>query len=421
MISHLPKYFLRMARCVVVGGRAYYLWMGALLAVLGVAGVSYLHHLTEGLLVTNMTDQVSWGIGIANFVYFVGVAAAAAILVFPAYVMGRKDIKHVVLFGEVLAFVAVTMCMLFILTDLGRPERLWHIIPVIGLLNLPNSMLAWDVLVFNGYLGLNLYIPCYLLYVMYLGRKPTPLVYLPPVFISILWAISIHTVTAFLLAGLGSRPHWSTAILAPRFLISAGASGPALLTIIFTIIRHFTKLEVEQSVFEYLKSVLRVTMPVNVFLLGCELFQEFYTGATHTIGAHYLFFGLQGFNALTPWIWSAIVLNLTAMTLFLWPKFRQNSAIQFAACIFTIIGVWIEKGMGLIFPGFVPSPLGEMAEYTPNVGEILVSCGVVAIGALMFTVFAKIIIAIQVGDLRLEAEVPHDDAPLDTHREPAAG
>ena len=419
MIRHFPKYFWRMTRCVFVGTRAYYLWMGTLFAVLGIAAVSYVHHLTDGLVVTNMTDQVSWGIGIANFVYFVGVAAAAALLVFPAYVLGRKDIKHVVLFGEVLAFVAVTMCMLFILTDLGRPERLWHIIPVIGLLNLPNSMLAWDVLVFNGYLALNLYIPCYLLYVMYLGRKPTPWVYLPPVFISILWAISIHTVTAFLLAGLGSRPHWSTAILAPRFLISAGASGPALLIIIFTIIRRFTRMPIEQSVFEYLKSILRVTMPVNLFLLGCELFQEFYTGSQHTVGAHYLFFGLHGHNVLTYWIWSAIALNITAMTVFLVPVFRKYAWLQLAASICTIIGIWIEKGMGLIFPGFVPSPLGEVAEYTPNLGEILVSFGVVAIGGLMFTVFAKIIIAIQLGELALVPAAPEGE-PVDSAPEPAA-
>jgi Ni/Fe-hydrogenase subunit HybB-like protein len=397
-------YWYRMVRCAVTGGRAYYAWMAMLLVLIAVGGLEWAHDIQHGLVVTNMNDHVSWGIGIANFVYFVGVAAGAAVLVVPAYVYHRDDIKELVLLGELLAVVAVAMCLLFIMSDVGRPERLWHLMPGIGFLNLPSSLLSWDVVVFTGYLLMNLHIPGYLLYSRYRGKKPTALMYLPFVFLSMIWAVSIHTTTAFLLSGLGSRPFWNTPILAPRFLISAGASAPALLILLFTVIRHFTRQHVKESVFEYFLYVLRITMPINLFLVGCEIFQEFYTGSLHAASAYYLYFGLHGHAMLPAFIWTAIAFNVSATVVFLVPKLRRNKRLMYIACGLTIVGIWTEKGMGLIFPGFVPNPLGEIIEYAPNAGEIMLCVGIVALGAFLYTAMAKITIAIQSGELRSSRE-----------------
>lgn len=404
-------YVLRMVRCALTGGRTYWVWLGSLAVLVALAGLEWAHTLIEGLTVTNMSDHVSWGIGIANFVYFVGVAAGAAVLVVPAYVYHREDIKELVLLGELLAVVAVSMCLLFIMTDVGRPDRLWHLTPVIGYLNLPSSLLSWDVVVFTGYLLMNLHIPGYLLFSRYRGRKPTALMYMPFVFLSMIWAVSIHTVTAFLLSGLGSRPFWNTPILAPRFLISAGASAPALLIILFTALKHFGKLNVKDSVFDYFLYVLRITMPINLFLVGCEVFQEFYTGSLHAASAYYLYFGLHGHAMLPRFIWTALTFNVLATTVFLVPKLREKKPLMYAACALTVVGIWTEKGMGLIFPGFVPSPLGEIVEYAPNLGEIILNVGIVALGALLYTMMAKVTIAIQTGELRLHPERPEAPAP----------
>jgi len=414
------KYWLRMARCAVVGGRAYYVWMGTLLLFIVMAGLEVAHTLHAGLIVTNMSDDVSWGIGIANFVYFVGVAAGAAVLVVPAYLYHREDIKELVLLGELLAVVAVSMCLLFIMTDVGRPERLWHLTPGIGYLNLPSSLLAWDVVVFTGYLLMNMHIPGYLLFSRYRGKKPTALMYLPFVFLSMIWAVSIHTVTAFLLSGLGSRPFWNTPILAPRFLISAGASAPALLIILFTVVKHFTTLNVKQSVFDYFLYVLRIAMPINLFLVGCEIFQEFYTGSLHSASAYYLYFGLHGHAMLPAFIWTALTFNVTATTIFLVPKLRQNPKLMYIGCGLTVVGIWTEKGMGLIFPGFVPNPLGEIHEYAPNAGEIILNLGIVALGAFLYSAMAKVTIAIQSGELRLEGSRAEDAEPAPEARAHAA-
>lgn len=381
------------------GGARFYSWCG-LLAVLALAGaIAYTFQFEQGLGVTNLSDQVSWGAYIANFTFLVGVAAAAILLVIPSYLYHNRAIKEVVLIGEVLAVAAIVMCLLFISVDLGRPDRFMHILPFIGRLNFPRSVLAWDVVVLNGYLLLNLHIPGYLLYQKYLGREPSKAVYLPFVFVSIAWAISIHTVTAFLYSGLGGRPYWNSAILAPRFLVSAFACGPALLTIALTVIKEQTQFAVRDEVFAYLRRIMVYTIPINLFLLGCEVFKEFYTDATHAISARYLYFGLFGHGVLRPYIWSAIALEIGAALIIAFGSARQRGLTLFA-CGATVVGIWVEKGMGLIIPGFVPTPLGDIVEYTPSLVEFFVCLGIWSFGALLFTLFAKVVVGIQTGQLR---------------------
>ena len=397
-------FWLRMFRCALTGNTHYFIWLG-LLGVLSLLGLySYGAQFTQGFTVTNLSDQVSWGAYIANFTFLVGVAAAAVLLVVPSYLYKNLDIKKVVLLGEILAFVAIIMCLLFIVVDLGRPDRFLHILPYFGKLNFPQSILAWDVIALNGYLFLNNFIPGYLLYMKYLGKEPKAKYYLPFVFISIVWAISIHTVTAFLYSGLGGRPFWNTAILAPRFIVSAFAAGPALLMLIFQTSRRFTKMKIPEAVFDYLKRIMTYTMLINLFLLGCEVFKEFYTDSTHVLSARYLFFGIHGHGMLVPYIWSAILMELFAIFVLLTPNLRNNWKFMRVACVMAFVGIWVEKGMGLIVPGFIPTPLGDLVEYTPSKIEILVSLGIWSFGALIFTMMGKVVIAIETGELRFQTQ-----------------
>jgi len=397
-------FWLRMFRCAVTGNTHYFLWLG-LLGVLSLLGLcSYGVQFIQGFTVTNLSDQVSWGAYIANFTFLVGVAAAAVLLVVPSYLYKNKDIKKVVLLGEVLAFVAMIMCLLFIAVDLGRPDRFLHILPYFGKLNFPQSILAWDVIALNGYLCLNNFIPGYLLYMKYLGKEPNAKYYLPFVFISMVWAISIHTVTAFLYSGLGGRPYWNAAILAPRFIVSAFAGGPALLMLIFQTSRRLTQIKIPEAVFDYLKRIMTYTMLINFFLLGCEVFKEFYTDSTHVLSARYLFFGIHGHQMLVPYIWAAILMELFAIFVLLTPNLRDNWKFMRVACVMAFVGIWVEKGMGLIVPGFIPTPLGDLVEYTPSKIEILVSLGIWSFGALIFTMMGKVVIAIETGELRFQTK-----------------
>ncbi len=552
MITATRNYLVfiqRCARIAFVGDWRYYAWMGLLTAIALLGLNAYTKQFVHGLVVTGMSDEVSWGVYIANFTFLVGVAAAAVMMVIPVYIYDNEELHDLVIFGELLAVAAIIMCLLFVTVDLGRPDRFWHLIPGIGQMNFPKSMLSWDVLVLNGYLLLNVHICGYLLYCRYQKRKPAKWFYIPFVFLAIVWAISIHTVTAFLYVGLGGRPFWNASIVGPRFLASAFTAGPAIIILALQVIRRVTAsgsaselkggidvgdkpgrpatladlaqlerelpemaavsagdrlralvgasvIEVERgdvllrqgtiSPFAYfvlqghvvvkrdengraritrtarpgdqfgevsalhgtprvataiaeensvilrlpgtslrvlleaqemhqvvhqrmterllitdrsllvLRGIVQVSMIINVFLLVCEVFKEFYSGTTHSASAKYLFVGLHGHYALVPWIWTAIAFNLIAMVLLVLPLSRGLKYLNIA-CVLAIVGIWIEKGMGLVIPGFIPTPLGAIVDYLPSINETLVCLGIWAFGLLCYTIFLRMSVPILQG------------------------
>jgi Ni/Fe-hydrogenase subunit HybB-like protein len=558
MTRAIRNYFVflwRCARVAFVGDWRYCTWMGALTVVCLLGLNAYARQFAQGLIVTGMSDEVSWGVYIANFTFLVGVAAAAVMMVIPVYIYDNEELHDLVIFGELLAVAAILMCLAFVTVDLGRPDRFWHLIPGVGQFNFPASMLSWDVIVLNGYLLLNVHICGYLLYCRYQKKMPAKWFYVPFVFIAIVWAISIHTVTAFLYVGLGGRPFWNQAIIGPRFLASAFTAGPALIILAIQVVRRVTAtvpaggitrrpgqagvakaassraaalddlelltrhlppfasvseetrreilpglvvLEVEAGdvllrqgetdkdayfvlkgrvvvereesnrrrvtrssgpgeqfgevsalagtprmatavaeeaaqvlrvpaealrklmktspmnkiirarmaerlmftdhALMTLRGIVQVAMTINVFLLVCEIFTEFYAGGLHIASSRYLYLGLRGYHALVPWIWTAIVFNLVAMVLLVLPVSRSLRWLN-VTCVLCIIGIWIEKGMGLVIPGFIPTPLGEMVEYRPSLNETLVCFGIWAFGLLCYTAFLRMSVPILQGRL----------------------
>ena len=571
MIQAIKNYFTFLQRCgrlVFIGDWRYFTWTGTL-AVFCLLGLNaYCKQFAHGLITTGMSDQVSWGVYIANFTFLVGVAAAAVMMVIPVYIYDNEELHDLVIFGELLAVAAIIMCLLFVTVDLGRPDRLWHLIPGLGQFNFPASMLSWDVIVLNGYLLLNVHICGYLIYCRYQKKLPAKWFYYPFVFIAIVWAISIHTVTAFLYVGLGGRPFWNSSIVGPRFLASAFSAGPALIILAIQVVRRVTatvpsgdakqrfagaanpktvasrpatlddlellarflpefdsvskdvrreilpglavldvpagdtflrqgetdphaffvlkgqvvvereesgryritrsarpgeqfgevsalagtprmataiaeeatqvlrvpsdalrkmmksprmnkivharmaeRLMITDRALMILRNIVQVSMLINVFLLVNEVFKEFYSGNLHSISAKYLFVGLHGHHALVPWIWSAILLNLTAMVLLILPVSRSLKWLNLT-CVLCIVGIWIEKGMGLVIPGFIPTPLGQMVEYSPSLNETLICLGIWAFGLLCYTLFLRMAVPILQGRLSKANEGQPEDEVL---------
>jgi len=395
-ISSYPRFLLHVLWLATEGSFAFYAWMTLLTALFLVGANAWAHQVVDGMIYTHMTDHVSWGLYIANFTFMVGLAAGGVMMVIPAYLYHDRKMHDVVIIGELLAIAAIVMCLMFVVADLGRPDRFWHLIPGIGRFNFPMSMLTWDVIVLNGYLLINLHICGYLLYMRYLGRHPNPIWYVPVVMLSIAWAISIHTVTAFLYSGLGGRPFWNSALLAPRFLASAFVSGPAFIIVTLLLMQRIVHLPGLNQPIATLVKIVRVTILINLLMVVSELFTEFYTGGAHSSSAHYLFFGLHGYSGLVPWTWTAMILNIVAAVLFLQPSILQGRRrwLLVAACVMAFVGTWIEKGMGLIIPGFIPSTLHEMVEYFPSQIEWRVTVGIWAFGLMVFTIAVKAALSI---------------------------
>ncbi|MFT3915848.1 MAG: polysulfide reductase NrfD [Anaeromyxobacteraceae bacterium] len=397
-------------RQVLTGGRAYWAWIALLFVMIAVGVTAYVHQATTGLIATNMRDQVSWAFYIGNFTFLVGVAAAAVLLVVPAYVYQWKPIKEVVVLGELLAISALIMCLLFITADMGRPDRVTHMMPLLGTPNWPRSMLTWDALVLNTYLAVNLVLVVYLLFKTYRGQSYDKRIFLPLVLLSIPVSISTHTVTAFLYNGMAARPYWNASILAPRFIASAFCSGPAVMIILFQVLRKTNKLPIKDEAIWKIAELMAYAMFVNLFLLGAELFKEYYSATEHLLYTQYMWTGIGEHRTLVPYAWLSLAASTAAFFLFLVPRTRKNYVTLNIGALLIWAGAYIEKGMGLLVPGFTPDTLGEIYEYSPSLTEWSLAAGVFGIGFLVFTILVKIATPILVGTFRAEgAPAPGED------------
>jgi Ni/Fe-hydrogenase subunit HybB-like protein len=375
----------------LLGNRRYWTWILCLFAVIGVGFIAYLRQLEYGLGITGMSREVTWGLYIAQFTFFVGVAASAVMVVLPYYLHDYKAFSKVTILGEFLAISAVIMSSLFIFVDMGQPARVMNVF----LYPTPSSPMFWDSISLGGYLLLNAVIALITLSAEQKDVAP-PKWIKPVILLSIPWAISIHTITAFLYSGLPGRSFWMTAILAPRFLASAFASGPSLLILLCLAIRTLTGYDVGKEAIQKLSVIVTYGMILTLFFLLMEVFTAFYSGIPeHIEHFKYLFAGIDGHGALVPWMWTSVILALIALVLLLMPQARKNEGILALTCGIVFLSLWIDKGLGLIVGGLIPSPLGEVIEYAPTFPEILITLGIWALGFLIITVFYKIALTVR--------------------------
>jgi molybdopterin-containing oxidoreductase family membrane subunit len=404
------RFFIGSIKVVLRGTKAYWWWLGFLLFCILVGIAGYAEQLTGGMIRTHMRDQVPWAFYIGNFTFLVGVAAAAVVLVIPAYIYDWKPIKEIVIIGELLAISAIVMCMLFVTVDVGRPDRVWHLFPFIGRLNFPHSMLAWDVLVLGIYGVLNFVIATHLMYRAFTKQEYNKSFVWPLILFSIPAAVGIHTVTAFVFNGLPARPYWNSAILAPRFLTSAFCSGPAIILVVLQILRHYAKLEIKMEAIWKIAELMAYAMAINLFLLGAEVFREYYSGTHHLLFTRYLYAGIGEHDALVPYAWTSVIFSILAFILFLVPATRKNLVTLNLGTLMIYAGVYIEKGIALVIPGLTPSALGEIYEYAPSRVEIQVSAGVFGIGFLLFTLMLKVSISIMKGEFHKDSHLKSEAA-----------
>jgi Ni/Fe-hydrogenase subunit HybB-like protein len=380
-----------MLETALKGSKKYWLLLLVLVVLHGIGASAFIYQLKKGLTITGMSRDVSWGIYIAQFTFLVGVAASAVMVVLPYYLHNVKEFGKITILGEFLAVAAVSMCLMFILVDLGKPMRMLNVI----LHPTPNSVLFWDMIVLNGYLFLNIVIGWV---VLSAERKevPPPKWVKPFIYVSIPWAVSIHTVTAFLYAGLPGRHFWLTAIMAARFLASAFAAGPALLILLCLIVRKVSKFDPGKEAIQKVAKIVVYAMIISIFFVVLELFTAFYSQIPgHMQGFVYDFVGLHGKSNLVPWTWAFAIMAVVATLMLLVPAIRHNEKTLAVACVLVFISLWIEKGVTLVITGFIPNPFESITQYVPTLPEMAITLGVWATGFLVLTILYKVAVSVK--------------------------
>jgi molybdopterin-containing oxidoreductase family membrane subunit len=373
------------------GGKAYWCWIAALVAIIAIGLAAYKHQYEFGLGVTGLSRDISWGFYIAQLTFLVGVAASAVMVVLPYYLHNHKAFGRLTVIGEFTAVASVTMCGLFLFVDIGQPERALNVF----LYPSPHSIVFWDSMVLIGYLFINIIVGWKVTEAERNGVKPEAWVY-PIIYVSIPWAFAIHTVTAFIYCGLPGRGFWLTAIMAPRFLASAFSAGPAFLVLVCLVLRRTGRLDPGRDAVQTLAKIITYGLAANLFFLACEVFVVFYSGLPdHVQHFKYLYFGLEGHSLLAPWMWTALLLMSVSCILLIIPSTRKNENILAVTCVALFIGTWIDKGLGLVTGGFVPTTLHRVQDYIPTLPEVLISTGIFGVGLLVLTILLKLVVEVR--------------------------
>ncbi len=373
------------------GSPRYYKLLGALAVLMCLGFASYLLVLEKGHGVTGLSRDVSWGLYIAQFTFMIGIAASAVMVVMPYYLHNVKDFGRIAVFGEFLAVAAVGICPIFIIVDLGKPMRAFNML----IYPTPWSVLFWSFIVQTGYLLLNILIGWNVLEAERKGTQ-VPGWVKPLIYISIPWAFGIHTVTAFVYAGLPGHEYWLTAILAARFLASAFCSGPALLILLCFLLKKYTRFDPGRPAISRLANIVTYAMFISIFFVALEFFTAFYSGIPGLEEPlKYLFVGLNGYHRLVPFMWLFVILGVAALVLLSVPKLRNNDKYLMIGCACVFFSMWFEKGVGLTLGGFVPSPFNQIVQYAPTIPEIMIALGVYSVGAFVLTVLYKIAVSVK--------------------------
>lgn len=379
------------------GNSNYWMWLTFLGAFIAVGGICYIRQFLFGMGLTGMGRDLSWGLYISQFTFLVGVAAGGLMLVLPYYIHNYKAFSRITILGEFLAIASIVMCLMFIMADIGQPLRGLNMI----LHPTPNSMLFWDMVVLLGYLSLNVICGWVILTAERKQVKPPKWVYLF-VYISIPFAVSIHTVTAMLYCGLPGRHFWLSAITAPRFLASAFAAGPALIVIACLIMKRIAHFDAGKEAINKITTIIMYAAIINAFFVGLEFFVGWYSNIPgHKHSLEYLFFGLEHnghvYNNLVPFMWSSVILCFGGLGVFAYMKITKTGSDLMIGlgCAMIFIALWLDKGLGFVMGGLVVNPLDEIVEYYPTANEIAISLGIWATGIFLVTVLYKIAVKVE--------------------------
>jgi molybdopterin-containing oxidoreductase family membrane subunit len=386
------------------------IWL-ALISLGFLAGLgAWIYQLSEGLAVTNMRNPMMWGLYITFFMYFVGMSAGGLIVASSGRLFGGARVKPIVRLAVVEATVAVFLAAIFLLPDLGRPDRVWHLFRYPQL----NSPLMWDIVIVTAYLIISL------LYVWVYTRADhartgswlafgtsesagathrdermktvLAAVGLPA-------AILLHSITAWIFGLQISRGFWYTAVMAPLFIGSALVSGTALMILLALVVRRVGRLSFRDDLIAYLGKLLTIFLAVEAFLARRHVDRRLSGSGIRS----------RPITRRSPpprmhLFWFEIVAGLLIPFLLLVrPRMRMNMRWVAVASVLAVVGIFAHR-FNIVLNGLshatIPYPPGPsigvaqptgttsfvlVQSYYPSWVEWLIALGVLCLGALIFT------------------------------------
>jgi molybdopterin-containing oxidoreductase family membrane subunit len=357
----------------------------ALLIIIGIGGFAWYLQLVNGLIVTGMREIFAWGFYIQNFWLFVGLSAGGLIIYSAVNLFGAKQFMPVSRIAVLQAGVCVLLAMMFIIPDLGNPQRFyWFFLS-------PNfdSIFVFDFAILAIYFTL-----CIIDFYVLVSGKATHNLELGLTIVSLPAAVGIHSITAWTLSLVKTRELWHTAIMAPIFLSSAIASGLALLIVMLLAIRKWTDLKFKDEMFYSAGKLLATVLLVDLFFLWCEILTTYWPASATPGHADRLAILTSGKYSVF-FLPEVFIFGILPFLLLWYPKTRKNIPILTISSIFVMIGVFLKR-FAFLGMGFGINPLGHLGSYIPTVAELSISMAIWAVGLLI------VVICVKLFDMRVE-------------------
>ena len=371
-------------------------WM-VIVGLLALGGlVGWIVQLVQGLVVTDMRNVTVWGLYIVGFMFFVGLSAGGLIVSSASKVFGMTRFDSIAKVATFVSFTCVVAAAVFIVPDMGRPERIWHMVVHPNL----QSPLIWDVVIIGVYGALS---ATYLWMMLQADRgKVSQEALRKMAFVALPAAILVHSITAWIFGLQISQPFWNSALLAPLFISSALVSGTALVIGVVLWLRRIGYLEFDNSRLRSIGGLLAVFILVDLFFLFSEIITQAYPQAAEGIEPLELLITDVG----APMFWMEVLLGgVFAIYLLLSRRTREHGGWVGLAAGLAILGIFFKR-FNLLMAGFrlplVSEPTVVTGPVTPNSNTLLqtieeglgyfpsflewgVFIGVIAVAALILT------------------------------------
>lgn len=429
--KHVESYSERLERVVLHPlfhtRRGYYLWVLFLASVVAWGLYAYYTQVRYGLTVTGMGDQVMYGFYIVNFVFFIGISYAGALVSAILRLTNAGWRTPITRIAELIAVGGLTDGAIQPIIDLGRPDRVWHIFAY-GRFQSP---LLWDIIAIITYLvGSFIYlylplIPDFALIRDRLGHGASTFKRKFYTLFALGWrngveqrqrlekaigimailiiplAVSVHTVVAFIFSTT-LRPGWNSTIYGIYFVIGAVFSGTAVLLIAIAIFRKIYHLEeyITAKHFRNLGYLLLILLITYFYLT----FTEYLTVGYKLEGGEKDLLKLVMLGKNAPWFWLFFVSSIVIPAVLIIFSRRKTIPLVVTAAVLVVIGMWLKRFIIVVPTLQVPLMPFEFGTYTPTWVEISIGAATLAGFVLMFTLAAKFIPSISMWEVTSESE-----------------
>jgi len=418
-------------------GRAGQIWTGVLCLLILNGVVSYIFQLKYGLSVTGMSNYVSWGIYISNFVFFVAISLVGSLISAILKLSNAKWSIPLTRIAEIIAVANIMFAGLIIIVDMGRPDRITNIL-IYGRIQSP---IVWDVLVVSTYLVISillLYIPLLpdlallrdkmkglpkwqhqlykILSLGWIGSEEQYRILHKSVnmlaVIIIPVALGIHTVTSWLFAST-LRGGWNSTNFGPYFVAGAFVVGAAGVIALMYVARRNYNLEkyLTDDIFDKMgKLLVMLSLVYTYFTIN-----EYLTPAFKMMGGEKALIQDLFIGHFAPMFWGVQIFGVIIPVIVMLFKNGRKPLPLFIVAVMTIIGAWFKRYLIVIptlfhpyLPAIEQNGVPKVISYFPTWHEWSITAASLAGSLLVITILFRYLPFISMWEIAEEEGLNHE-------------